>query len=79
MELNDAQRALKPVIYCVKARYNHVIYYTLLEKLRGLIDIVEVIDSDIKGIYSNDQVVLVPLLCFKDQNFYETAVDIEPI
>lgn len=56
-----------------------MIYYTLLEKLRGLIDIVEVIDSDIKGIYSNDHVVLIPLLCFKDQNFYETAVDIEPI
>jgi hypothetical protein len=66
MLLNDAQKAQKPVIYCVKARYNHVIYYTLLDKLRGLADIVEIIDSDIKGKFNHDQIVLIPLLCFKD-------------
>lgn len=66
MQLTDAQKACKSVVYCVKARYNHVIYYTLLEKLRGLLEIVEVIDSDLQGTFNHEQVVLIPLLCFKD-------------
>ncbi len=53
----------------------------MLEKLRDIlnaVDIVEVIDTDIVGHqFWQHQIVLIPLLCFKDLNNYQAAVEIE--